>query len=391
MQKLTVGIEVVPSVAFGRAFVEGVSRYAIEQKNWRLVALQQETLSIETLRKCDGAIMRIFDDKTEKAIKAADIPVVDVFCAKPRSGIAQVSTDEEAAGRMAAEFFLARGFRNFGYCGVNGYTFSDLCLGAFSARVAEAGFAVSNYVCPPRFNGRDIIEKSTPYHTPDAISIKKWMRKLPKPVAVFCCNDHRAYQVMDVAMKTGIAIPNEVAIMGCDNDTMLCTFAPVPISSVDSNAIGLGYVAAKTLNAIMKDKPIDKIHRTVRFPPRGIAERESTEFAPVGPPWLSDALIMIERNLSRGITAEQIFRLSGFSPPYVEKVFKAKLGCTVQTYITNMRMKMASTLLRDGKMSVKEVAAACGFASPQYFCRVFKSHFGTSSQKYAGLSGSVEE
>ena len=184
MEKLTVGIEVVPSVAFGRAFVKGVSRYAIEQKNWRLVALQQETLSIETLRKCDGAIMRIFDDKTEKTIRAAGIPIVDVFCAKPQSGIAQVSTNEEA---------------------------------------------------------------------------------------------------------------------------------------------------------------------------------------------------------------EQIFRLSGFSPPYVEKVFKAKLGCTVQAYITNMRMKMASTLLRDSKMSVKEVAAACGFASPQYFCRVFKSHFGTSSQKYAGLSGSVEE
>ena len=122
MKKLTVGIEVVPSIAFGRAFVEGVSRYAIEQKNWRLVALQQETLSVETLRRCDGVILRVFDDRTEQMIQRAGIAAVDVFCSKSRAGIAQVTTDEETAGRMAANFFLGRGFKNFACCGVNGYT-----------------------------------------------------------------------------------------------------------------------------------------------------------------------------------------------------------------------------------------------------------------------------
>ena len=382
MKKLIVGVEVVPSVAFGRSFVEGVSRYAIEQKNWRLVALQQGNLSVDAFKRLDGAILRIFDDKTENAIKAAGIPAVDVFCAKPRMGIAQVTTDEEAAGRMAAEFFVKRGFKNFGCCGVNGYAYSDTILDAFMERVAEAGFSTSRYECPPRFNGKDIIDGSTPYHTPDAASVRKWLRRLPKPVAVFCCNDHRAYQVMDTAHKADIGIPNEIAIMGCDNDTMLCAFAPVPISSVDSDAVGLGYAAARTLNAMMREKPADKIHRTVRFPPRGIVERESSEFAPVGPAWLSDALLMIEKNLSRGIAAEQIFEMSRYSPPHVEKVFKANLGVTVQTYITNSRMKMALSLLREGKLSTKEIAAACGYASPQYFCRVFKAHFSVTPSSY---------
>lgn len=378
MKKIAVGVEVVPSVAFGRAFVEGVSRYAIEQGNWQLVALQQDTLSIKSLKRLDGAILRIFDDKTEKIIKAADIPAVDVFCAKPRLGIAQVTTDERAAGRMAADFFLKRGFRNFGCCGVNGYAYSDTILDAFMERVAEAGFITSRYECPSRFSGKDIIDRSTPYHTPDVTNVRKWLRTLPKPVAVFCCNDHRAYQVMDTAHKANIGIPNEVSIMGCDNDTMLCAFAPVPISSVDSDAVGLGYSAARTMNAIMTAKPADKIHRMIRFPPRGIVERESSEFAPVGPAWLSDALLIIEKNLSRGIAAKQIFEMAGYSTPYVEKIFKANLGVTVQTYITNARMKMAVSLLRDGKLSTKEIAAACGYASPQYFCRVFKAHFGTT-------------
>ena len=378
MKKLTVGIEVVPSIAFGRAFVEGVSRYAIEQKNWRLTALQQETLSLETLRRCDGVILRVFDDRTEQMIQRAGIAAVDVFCLKPRAGIAQVTTDEEAAGRMAANFFLGRGFKNFACCGVNGYPYSDVCIGAFIQTVHEGGFDVSQYECPPHLRGKDIMDNGSPYHAPDATTIK-----LPKPVAIFCCNDHRAYQVMDTALKHGIDIPTEVAIMGCDNDTMLCTFAPVPISSIDSDAIGLGYAAARVMNAILKEPPEKRRHhKAFLLPPRRIVERESSEFAPVGIPWLSDAILLIERNLSSGIAAEDIFKMSGYSPPHVEKIFMKKLGVTVQTYITNARMKMAKELLRSGNMLTKEIAAACGYASPQYFCRAFKSHFGVSPQKH---------
>jgi LacI family transcriptional regulator len=383
MKKLTVGIEVVPSIAFGRAFVEGVSRYAIEQKNWRLVALQQETLSLETLRRCDGVILRVFDDRTEQMIQRAGIAAVDVFCSKSRAGIAQVTTDEETAGRMAANFFLGRGFKNFACCGVNGYPYSDICIGAFIQTVREGGFEVSQYECPPHLRGKDIMDNGSPYHAPDATTIRKWLRQLPKPVAVFCCNDHRAYQVMDTALKHGIDIPTEVAIMGCDNDTMLCTFAPVPISSIDSDAIGLGYAAARVLNAILKEPPKQRRHhKAFLLPPRSIVERESSEFAPVGIPWLSDAILLIEKNLSSGISAEDIFKMSGYSPPYVEKVFKERFGSTVQTYITKARMKKATALLHEGTLSTKEIAAACGYASPQYFCRAFKSHFGVSPQKH---------
>ena len=384
MKKLTIGIEVVPSHAFGRAFVEGVSRLAVEQKNWRLRALQQDTLSVARLKSCDGAILRIFNDAGERIVKAAGIPVVDVFCARPRSGIAQLSTDEPAAGEMAAEFFLARGFKNFGCCGVNEYAYSDICLNAFVKRVERAGFPVSCYQCPSRFRGVDIIDNGSPYHTPDAASIRKWLKSLPKPAAVFCCNDHRAYQVMDTALKAGIDIPHEVAIIGCDNDTMLCSFAPVPITSVDPDAERIGYTAARVLNAILQRRPAEKIHRSLLIPPKGIVERESSEYVPISPAWLSEAILLIERELESGLSAERIFALSGHSAPHVEKVFREKLGVSVQTYITNARMKRARALLRDGKLSTKEIAAACGYASPQYFCRVFKELFGFSPQKLSG-------
>ena len=384
MQKLEIGIEVEPSHAFGRAFVEGVSKFAIEQKNWNLRALRQDNLSAETLKRFDGAILRIFGNRVERIARESGIPLVDIYCERPRPGIAQITTDETAAGRLAAEFLLSRGFTHFGCCGVNDFAYSDICTDAFRKRIAAEGFPISRYECPPRFRGKDLLGDSTPYKTPDAASIRKWLRSLPKPTAVFCCNDHRAYQVVDTALKAGLDIPHDVAILGCDNDTMLCSFAEVPISSIDPDAFRVGYSAARLLNAIIHRRPVDRAHRTVLVPPKGLIERESTEFAPFDPPWLAEAVLTIERNLADGISATQIFESSGFSPPHVEKVFKAKLGCSVQNYITKMRMKKAVALLRTGDLSTKEIAAACGYASSQYFCRVFKAQFGEPPQVFSG-------
>ena len=384
MKKLEIGIEVASTHAFGRAFTEGVSRFAVEKKNWKLRALQINKLSMDTLKHCDGVILRILDDRVERIVKTVGIPAVDIFCAKTHPGIAQISTDEQAAGEIAAEFFLSRGFVHFGCCGVNDFAYSDICTNAFCNRVVQAGHTVSRYECPPRFRGKDLLDNGSPYHTPDAASIRKWLKSLSKPVAVFCCNDHRAYQVMDTALKAGIDIPHEVALVGCDNDTMLCSFAPVPITSVDPDAERIGYTAARVLNAIIQRRPTEKIHRSFLIPPKGLVERESSEYVPISPEWLSEAILLIERELESGISADRIFALSGHSAPHVEKVFKEKLGVSVQTYITNARMKRARELLRDGRLSTKEIAAACGYASPQYFCRVFKELFGFSPQNFSG-------
>ena len=380
MGKLVIGIEVAPDHAFGRAFAEGVSKFAIEQKNWKLRALRQDELNAETLGRCDGAILRVLNDRVERIARETGIALVDISCERPRSGIAQITTDEAAAGRLAAEFLLFRGFTHFGTCGVNNFAYSDICTNAFCQRIGKSGFPVSHYECPARFRGKDILDNGTPYKTPDAADIRRWLHSLPKPAAVFCCNDHRAYQVMDTALKAGLNVPRDIAILGCDNDTMLCSFAEVPISSIDPDAFRVGYTAARLLHAIIQKRPIKRAHKTMLIPPKELVERESTEFAPFDPPWLAEAVLTIERNLADGISANEIFKSSGFSPPYVEKTFKQKLGCSVQTYITEARMKKAVTLLKIGELSTKEIAAACGYASPQYFCRVFKSRFGTSPQ-----------
>ena len=381
MQKLEIGIEVAPEHAFGRAFVEGVSAYAANHRNWKLKAIQQEDLNATLFRSCDGIIARLFGERTERLALSNRIPIVDIGYERPRKGIAQVCSDEAAAGRLAAELAISRTYRNFGYCGINAISYSDRCYAGYAKRISEAGFSVFKYTCPSKLAGQKVFDSGTPYKTPDAIILKRWLKSLPKPIVVFCCNDHRAYQVMTTALKAGFRIPEEIGILGCDNDTMLCSFAQTPISSIDPDAAKVGYTAARVLDALMQNLPKHKSHPPILIPPKGIVERDSTQFVPIEPKWLSDAILLVERELSAGVSAEDVFRISGHSPPHVEKVFKAKLRCSVQNYITGMRMRKATALLRTGNLSTKEIAAACGYASPQYFCRVFKTKFGTSPRQ----------
>lgn len=375
MKKFEIGVEVVPSHAFGRSFVEGISKFAAQQKDWKLHALQQETATNETLRKCDGIIMRAFGDRLDKFASASGIPVVDVNCEAIYPHLAQISTDETVCGKMAAELFLFRKYKHFGFCGISGAAYSDVLRNAFCKTIQKAGFLTHVYTPPSPWSGSDY---DNPYHTPDRSSLRRWLKSLPKPIAICCSNDNRAYQVMDIALKTGLAIPDDLAILGCDNDIMLCSFAPVPISSIDSDAVKLGYSAARVLDALIRKKQSKKPHHPYLIKPKSIVERESTEHYPIDPPWLSNALLLIEQNLSKGISARDVFKESGHSPPHVEKVFKQRLGTPVQAYITALRMKKALSLLNEGRLSAKEIAFACGYASPQYFSRAFKEYYGKS-------------
>ena len=382
MQRIDIGTEIAPQHAFGREFVEGVSAYAAERKNWRLHALRQEDVANESFGCCQGVIIRVFGDRAIRIARDRKIPLVDVYCAKPHVGIGQVIPDEAAAGRLAAEFFHSRGFTNFAFCGMNALAYSTVCQNAFVQAVREFGYEADVYAVPTTLRGRIPFDKGTPYSVPDATQLRKWLRSLPKPVALFCCNDHRAYQVMSIAFKVRIDIPHEIALLGCDNDTMLCSFSPVPISSIDPNARKVGYTAARLLNSMIGRPPDKRHHKIVMIPPKGIVERASTEHAPFSPAWLAESILKIERELANGISATDIFALSGHSVPHVEKVFREKMGLSVQNYILRARMNRAVSLLKQAQLSIKEIATACGYASPQYFCRAFKARFGTTPGRY---------
>ena len=372
----TVGVELVTSNAYARGFAEGVADYALTKSDWQLRSISQDSLTTANIGNFDGIILRLLNDRIEKLAKSAGVRIVDIYGDHPRPGIAQILTDNATIGNMAADFFLKRGYVNFGWCGIAGISFSDEPGAAYTQRLTASGHAVHRYECSPELYER--IADGVPERCPDSKRLARWLKAIPKPAAIFCCNDHRAFQVMSVARMIGIAIPEEISILGIDNDTLLCSFTPVALSSIDPDAKRLGFAAARLLDATLKNPPCNRLHRPLRIPPRKLVERESTAYIPQSSKWLSEALLYIEKHLASGISTRDIVRLSGKSSTFVERIFKKKFGTSVQRYIMFCRIHKAQDLLQEGSLLVKQIAAECGYKSVQYFCRDFKSATGHS-------------
>ena len=372
-----IAIMVENSRAYGRRMIEGIAAYAQDNASWLLRPVTAgEALSLN-LSRFGGIIARIADDRLAARIQASGRPAVDVFCQKPRLGLAGVDSDHRQVGVMAREFFRSRGFANFAYCGFPGTSFSDAREKAYSD--------ASTHVYSPRT--RHLPDESQFYdervdRIPDARALSRWLKTLPKPVAVFCCNDLRAIQLQRVAIDGGLRVPEDLAILGVDNDTIACSFAEVPISSIDPNAFEIGRAAARILGTMIAKRPDRKHHRVLTIRPGEITERSSTDFMPIDPPWLGQALLHIEKNMQRPIPASEIFALSGRSSTFVENVFRQKLGLPVQSYVTSVKMREAKRLLANPNLRISEAAYLCGFSSPQYFCRTFTATFGRSPKAY---------
>ena len=395
MKKIAVMIET--SRAYGRALMEGIAAFAQEAGDWKLRSLPNERVTAEQLGDYDGLILRLADAETAQEITRAHLPAIDVYGDRPQTSpvsqgpkgdcpqrakgdcpqIPIADGDHEKIGEMAANFFIKRGFRNFAWCGIDGLTFSDRRGDAFCREIAAEGFEPLRYRRPRRIRAdSSLFYDERLDRIPDAAELARWLGSVPKPTAVFCCHDYRAYQLMLVASDLKIRIPEELSILGVDNDTTLCAFAPVPLSSIDPNAFKVGYSAARMLQAILTDPPRDKVHRAHAVNPVGIVERESTEFIPTDPSWLSQALLFIEKNFSRGISAVDVIRLVGKSSTYVERIFKQKTTLSVQAYITRVRMAEAERLLTTTDLMIKEISYRCGYRSVQYFCRAFTAFHG---------------
>ena len=207
--------------------------------------------------------------------------------------------------------------------------------------------------------------------------MRRWLKSLSKPIAVFCCNDIRAFQLLKACADAHIAVPHDVAVLGVDNDKVLCMFSNPPLSSIDTNPFALGQTAAQMLDGLLK-APRNTPPPVTLHKPRRVVERTSTDFYPVKTPWLSDALVFIRRHLGEGISAEDVISRLGYSHTTVGKAFRAEFGLSVQQEIIRQRRERACRLLKETSRTIAEISNECGYPSAQYFAHVFTGFFGTT-------------
>lgn len=351
--------------AYGRNVCEGVAAYAQERtEDWALEFVDSRAVGGRGgYSCCDGAIVRIVDDRMAARLRVLRRPVVDIFCRKAHKGIVGVDADHLAIAKLAGRHFLTRKFSYFAFCGYDGIRYSDERREAFVRYLRHNRYGCDCYRTPPgamKSFDDDVIQNERVKLGADARRLMAWLRKLPKPCAVFCCHDLRAYQVIELCRQAGIAVPNEIAVLGVDDDHMLCSFTTPKISSVDPNAFGVGWAAAEALDRLMRGEAVRPKRGFVSVPPKDIIVRASTEVYPYDPKWISDALVFIRRNVVRSVNAADVFAHLGLSHTVVERTFKKALGSTIQREIMKARVEEAQHLLLTTDLSASEIGVRCG-------------------------------
>ena len=380
----TIGILIERQRTYGRRLCEGIIRFARERTNWTLRIVDFMNLpQIAHNKDIDGFIARVMDDRAEEQLRATGKPVVDVFFERPRMGFAAADQNALLVGQMAAQHFIEHRFTNFAFCGYNGRSYSDRRRDAFMQCLEQNHFPCAVYRTPPSalkdFNNSVVLQERFGFAS-DHRALRTWISKLPKPVGVFCSHDMRAYHLAEACRSLGLQIPEDVAILGADDDELVCNFSDPPLSSIDQNAFGIGYAAAKTLESMLQNP--DVVPSPVLIDPIRLIERESTRIYTVSPPWLSDALIFIRRNISNNITASDVYAAVGKSHTLVDSAFRRTFGTSVQKTIIRTRLEEAKRLIRDTSLTLTEIAAKTGFSTAQYFCSSFSKTFGTSPSAY---------
>lgn len=379
-EKATVALFVETSRAYGRGLCLGIADYARTHGEWSFLIQEKDLRSSgipEWLESWhgDGILCRISDPKLAEVFAAARCPVIDLYGQVRHSKIPYLDTDATAVADMAARFFMNAAFTNFAFCGFPGLWFSDERCNAFQRSLARFGAEPAIYDPPARVRMTDVAAREA-LHPDGSPELKAWVASLPRRTAIFACNDIRAHQLAKVAQLVGRQIPEDLAIMGVDDDKVVCELCTPRLTSIQPDTRAIGYTGAHWLHLLMQGKRLP--YSSLLIPPVQIIERSSTDTVASDDPVLVSALRFIRDHSHESLDASKVIRHVGLTRSPVEARFRQVLGRSIKSEITRVRIARARVLLRETRKSMDEIAHACGFATASHFLRIFKQEEGVT-------------
>lgn len=385
MSRPTVALLVETSRAYGRGLCRGIAAFAHAHGEWNFV-LQERDLRggipdwMPNWRG-DGILCRLFAPGFAELMANAPCPVVDIFGRIRHPEIPFLDTDADAVAETAVRFFLNAAFDRFAFCGYPGLWFSDERGNAFEERLQKLGFVPAVYHPPLVWKSQDVAARES-MHPGGSPELELWIKSLPPRTAILACNDVRAQQLLAVAARVGRRVPDDLAVMGVDDDEVICELTNPRLTSIRPDTHGLGYTAAYWLHLLMQGSPLPK--RSLSVPPLGITERASTDVIASNDPLFVEAARFIRSNVKSGIDAKAVVDQVGCSRSTLEGRFRSLLGRSIKDEITRVRIMRARILLRETRMTVEQIAAACGFATASHFSRVFKESENITPGRFRG-------
>jgi LacI family transcriptional regulator, galactose operon repressor len=378
-----VALLVESSRAYGRGTLSGVAKYVREHGHWSV--LLQEHRFCDDLPawlenwKGDGIITRVENRNMANVIRRLGVPAVYLREVPAALKIPSVLTDNAAVSRMAFEHLQERNFRHFAFCGYNGADYSDERRDSFVQCATKAGL-----LCHV-FAGKKLARAaSTAKYEEEGMrdegDVANWIRELPKPVGLMACNDMRGQQILNACRAVDVTVPDEVAVIGVDNEEVLCDLSDPPLSSVMPQAERIGYKAAALLDGMMNGKKL--LPHRYFIEPKGVVTRHSTEVLAIEDRQIATAARFIREHTSNGIDVGDVVRLLGWSRSTLERRYQKMTGHSPKHDILRFRLNRAKQLLAETEFSLADIAAKIGFTHTEHFSRIFKKKVGLTPAQF---------
>jgi len=363
-------VVIIPYLAgeLGRQIVRGIQQYARPTRPWVMRHTMQRDWAPDAIRnwRPHGVLAHVGWDSLREAINTLGVPIVNTSGSAAGMQLPTVTADNVEAGRMAAKHLIDRRFKQFAFSGGTHSRFAAERHAGFCQVLEAEGF---NCDTVPGHGANRRTRVGEPLSEPD-VEVRRWLSNAPKPLAIYCADDGNAILVAETVRQLGYKIPEEIAMLGTNNDELLCRFALPPVSSVELPGELIGYEAAKLLDAIMDGQAAPD--EPLLLEPVHVVTRQSTDIMAIEDPQVAEALRFIREHAHERIKVADVLRRVPMSRSTLERRFTRMVGRTPLDEIHRVQLEHAKHYLASTDKPMPQVATASGFRDNQHLTTVFR-------------------
>ncbi|MEM1296202.1 MAG: substrate-binding domain-containing protein, partial [Verrucomicrobiota bacterium] len=362
---------------------QGIREYAHHHTEWRfLISPETHDLPPASLEgwKGQGVIALCNTVEEEDVLEGLHCPVVNISGALESTRFPRVRNDYQAIGRKAAKFLRTRGFRRFGFYGVADVWYSQQIETGFGQEIRDQGFDPAILRSPSSLRG---IQRWN--HGQD--ELEKWLRGLSPPFAILAAHDPRATMVIRACERIGLRVPEDVAVMGVNEDTVTCETSRPTLTSLERNGKTVGWRIAETLHQLIQGEAVEA-ERVV--PPGEVYERESTQTLAVDHPGLVLVVESIRAHYQQPLSVEHLAAVAGKSRRWLEEIFREELNASPAVFLERVRVEEARKRLEeDPSIALGFLATECGFSGTRQLNMAFQRIHHCRPREFVGEVGAA--
>lgn len=362
---------------FGRQLIIGIARYSRFYGPWSFYKEHidlQSSIPHLTSWKPDGIIMR--DSLIKDELINLNIPTILVQHDSAYSDkLPVVITDSQSIAKMASDHLIERGFKHFAFCGFDHLEWSNNRKFHFCLHNEQAGFETHVYTSPRKTN---IIDWEN-----EQQHVCSWLQTIPKPVGLLACNDDRAQHILEVCKRLEFRVPEDVSVIGVDNDPMICEIGDPPLTSIALNVESAGFEAAQLLDQMIDCQEITE-HK-IDVSPTHVVQRQSTDLLAVNDPEVAAAIRFIRENAKNKLLIKDVVKATRVSRRTLEQRFRETIHRSIYDEIRQVRVEMISRLLIDTDLPISHISSLFNFTDVEHISRYFKKEKGIGLREFRKL------